>query len=133
MKNGLKSVNKTIEAYKKGLVSEEEALNSVSKYVKGQTKVLDFVADWGAMIVGAGAFALTLPLFAAGVPAALGCAALAGGISKVGAKFIDAKTGNRKYNTLNYDMVTDAINGVLIPLVNGIGNAVVKRQLKNSV
>lgn len=130
MKNSSNSVNKTIEAYKKGLISEAEALNSVNKYIKGQTKALDFVADWGSTIVGAGVFALTMPLFASGVPAALGCAALAGGIFKMGAKFIDAKTSNRKYNTAPYDIITGGINGILSPLVNGIGNAVVKTTAK---
>lgn len=132
LKNSSNSVKQKIDDYKKGLISEEDVLNSIDKYIKGQTKILDFVADWGSTIAGAVVFSLTLPLFAAGVPAALGCAALAGGLFKIGAKKLDAITGNRQYNTCFYDMVTGGVNGLLSPIANGIGKAITQATAKGA-
>lgn len=126
MKYASNQVADVVKCYKMGLVNEETALKAVNKYANGQKKALDFVADWGSMLVGAAAFAVSLPLFASGLPAALGCAALGGALFKTSAKFIDAKTGNREYKTAPYDIVTGAINGLLSPIVNGVGNAVIK-------
>lgn len=126
MKYASNQVADMIKCYKIGLVDEETALKAVNKYANGQKKALDFVADWGSMLVGAAAFTVSLPLLASGLPAALGCAALGGALFKTSAKFIDAKTGNREYKTAPYDVVTGAINGFLSPIVNGVGNAVIK-------
>lgn len=62
-KMGSNAVTKKLEIYKKGLVTEEEIVDTINKYAKGQQKALDFVADWGSTIVGAGAFALAVQLF----------------------------------------------------------------------
>lgn len=83
------------------------------------------VADWGATVIGAGAFALAIPL-GAGVPLALGCAAVGGALFKAGAKKLDAYSAGREYKTAPYDIATGAISGLLSPIVNGIGNAAVR-------
>lgn len=124
-KMGSKAVSKKIELYKQGLISEDEIVDLVNKYAKGQQKALDFVADWGATVIGAGAFALAVPL-GAGVPLALGCAALGGALFKTGTKKLDAYSAGREYKTAPYDIATGAISGLLSPIVNGIGNAAVK-------
>ncbi len=125
-KMGSNAVNKKLELYKKGLVSEDEIIDTVNKYAKGQQKALDFVADWGSTIVGAGAFALALPLVGSSVPVALGFAALGGALFKTGSKRLDAYSAGRNYKTGPYDLATGAINGLLSPLVNGVGNIVMK-------
>lgn len=124
-KMGSNAVSKKLELYKKGLVSEEEIIDTVNKYAKGQQKALDFVADWGSTIIGAGAFALAMPLCAS-VPIALTCAAVGGALFKTGAKRLDAYSAGRNYKTGPYDIATGAICGFLSPIVNGVGNAAVK-------
>ena len=124
-KMGSKAISKKIELYKQGLISEDEIVNLVNKYAKGQQKALDFVADWGATVIGAGAFALAIPL-GAGVPLALGCAAVGGALFKARTKKLDAYSAGREYKTAPYDIATGAISGLLSPIVNGIGNAAVR-------
>lgn len=124
-KMGSNAVSKKLELYKKGLISEEEIIDAVNKYAKGQQKALDFVADWGSTIIGAGAFAFAMPLCAS-VPIALTCAAVGGALFKTGAKRLDAYSAGRSYKTGPYDIATGAICGFLSPIVNGIGNAAVK-------
>ncbi len=124
-KMGSNAVTKKLEIYKKGLVTEEEIVDTINKYAKGQQKALDFVADWGSTIVGAGAFALAVPLGAT-VPVALCWAAVGGALFKTGAKRLDAYSAGRKYKTAPYDIATGAISGFLSPIVNGVGNAAVK-------
>lgn len=130
LNNSSNQVEKTIDSFRKNEVSKQEALKAIEKYTKGQTKALDFIADWSAASISAITFAIALSAFTAGVPAALGCAALAGGIFKMGVKYLDSKSGKRKYNTSCYDFITGAINGLLSPLANGFGNAVVKTSAK---
>ncbi len=125
-KMGSKAVTKKLELYKKGLISEDEIIDTVNKFAKGQQKALDFVADWGSTIVGAGAFALALPIVGSCVPIALGCAALSGALFKAGTKKFDAYSAGRNYKSGPYDLATGAINGLLSPIVNGVGNATVK-------
>ena len=132
LKNSSNSINKKIDDYKKGLITEEEITNSVKKYIKGQTQALDFIADWGSTIAGASVFAISLPLVASSVSGALCCAAIAGGIFKTSVKYADAKSGDRKYNTGTYDLVTGGINGLLSPIVNGIGSAISQATAKGT-
>lgn len=125
MKNSSLGVKRTIGLYKNGKATENETIDAINKYAKGQQKALDFVADWGSTVIGAGVFALAMS-FGVGIPVALGGAALGGAIFKTGTKKTDARSAGREYKTLPYDIVTGAINGLLSPLVNGIGNFVVK-------
>ena len=126
MKNSSNSVEIDIKKYENQEIPKEQLQQSIDKYTKGQTKALDFVADWGTVLVSAAAFSIALPLCTSGLPAALGVAAISGGFTKMGVKYIDAKTGNRKYNTSLYDSTTGAINGLLSPIVDGLGNSATK-------
>jgi len=126
-KMGSKAVTKKLELYKKGLVSEEEIIDTVNKYAKGQQKALDFVADWGSTIAGAGAFALAMPLAGVSIAIPLCLAGAAGALFKTSAKRLDAYSAGREYKTGPYDVATGAISGLLSPIVNGVGNAVMKK------
>ncbi len=126
LKNSSNSINAMMEQYKNKEISKEELEQSINNYTKGQTKALDFVADWGTMLAGATAFSISLSLFGGGVPIGLCAAAMSGVLTKVGIKFLDAKTGDRKYNTAFYDAITGSINGLLSPVVDGIGNSATK-------
>jgi len=127
MNNSSDSVKNVIEAYKKNEISYESAQKTLDKFASGQQKALDFVADWGSTVIGAGAFALSLPLCAGCVPAALGVAAFGGAAFKVITKKLDANSNGREYKSMPFDIVTGAINGLLSPLANGVGNIVIKK------
>ena len=93
LKNGSNDVSAKLKLYKDGLISQEEAQNSVKSYIKGHKKVLDFLADWGSTAVGAGAFLLASSFLPTTLGVCIGISALSGGLFKVGAKALDAKTG----------------------------------------
>lgn len=126
-KNSSKSVEKTLAEYKNGKISEQEVKNKIKDYIGSQTKSLDFASDVGATFIGGAAFSFAVSALTLTCPQALAVAALSGGLFKCITKFIDAKTGGRKYKTAPYDLVTGAVNGLLSPIVNGIGNVSAKK------
>lgn len=130
LKYGSDDVSEKIKLYNQGQISKEEAQKALSGYINGHKKVLDFFADWGSTAIGAGAFALATTFLPVTLPAGLAIAALTGGAFKCCAKLIDASTGDRPYKTAGYDFITGAINGVLSPIVNGIGNIATKHGAK---
>ncbi len=125
-KNSSTEVEKVLEEYKKGNTTKDCAQIKIANYTKGQKKALDFVSDLGATGAGAIIFKIASSL-SCSAPFGLAGAAIAGGFFKCAAKFIDAKTGERKYKTAPYDIVTGGINGLLSPIVNGIGNITSKK------
>ncbi len=127
LKNSSNNVKKTIEEYKNGLISSDDAKKAVDSYITSHKKVLDFFADWGSTLAGVSAFAILSATASISPTSAILFAGCAGSIFKVLFKKFDSKTGNRNYNTYGYDSVTGFINGMLSPVVNGISNFAVKK------
>ncbi len=120
-----------LEKFVKGelLLSSEKALWG---YIEGQEMALDVSADMISGIAALGIYTLAVaaaPL-TGGASIALGVAAAAGSgaLIKTSLKYVDAKTGNRNYDTDNLvkDLSTGAFSGVLAPVTGGLGGAVGK-------
>ena len=125
-KSGSKSVEKIIKQVSNGKLTEEEGRAAIEKYKEGQKMCVDVVADLASGILSVGAFALTVAT--GGIAGGLIAATLVGTGLKVGIKAGDAKATGKEYTgkDLLYDTATGAINGLLAPITNGIGNCVTK-------
>ena len=125
---GSNKAEKAIADYESGKISEEEMLKKVNGYKEGQKTCVDVVADIASGILAVGAFALAVPTGGASLAVGLGLATAVGAGVKIGLKAGDAAVGGREYTgkELLYDAATGAINGLLAPVTNGLGNTVTK-------
>jgi len=125
-KRSSKKTFEAIEKFKKGELSREQAQNELDKYRKGQQMSVDFAGDVVSGIVGLGAFMLAVPTGGLSLGVGLGITSALGAGAKVLTKYLDAKSGKREYRSVNYDVVTGAINGILAPITNGLANTLIK-------
>lgn len=125
---GSSKAEKAITDFENGKISKEEMEKAVNGYTEGQKMVVDVVADVASGILAVGAFALAVPTGGASLAVGLGVATVVGSGVKVGIKAGDAKATGKEYTgkDLLYDTATGAINGLLAPVTNGIGNTVTK-------
>ncbi len=137
MKTGSKHVEKTIEKFEKGEISEEAAKEVVESYQNGQKQCVDIAAD---VVSGVAAFATFAACTGLGIAASpftggaslglvavgLGAAAAAGTATKILVKGADAMVGGREYDSLAYDAATGGVNGLMAPVTAGVGGAVGK-------
>ncbi len=128
MKSGSKYVQKIIEQADKGEITKEEAQKTLDKYNEGQKTCVDVAADIASGILSVGAFALAVPTGGASLAIGLAVATATGAGIKIGIKGIDAVLTGKEYKgkDLFYDFATGAINGVMAPVTNGLGNCVTK-------
>lgn len=137
MKNSSNKVQETIQKAENGEISQEEALEHIEKYKKGQEQSVDLAADVVSGIISFASFSLATGAGLAAAPftggaslglvaAGLGIAGVSGAAVKAGIKGIDAAAGGRKYESLVYDLATGGINGIFAPITAGIGGAVGK-------
>lgn len=129
-----KKAKKAIEDFENGKITKEQMLKRVNSYMDGQKQCVDTIADTVSGIASFGAFSLATGLGLAAAPftggaslglvaAGFGIAGIAGAISKVGIKGVDAVVGGKKYDSFVYDLVTGGINGIFAPVTAGIGGA----------
>ena len=125
---GSDKAQEAIENYEKGLITEEEMHKAIDGYKEGQKMVVDVVADIASGILSVGAFALAVPTGGTSLGVGLALAGTVGAGAKIGIKAGDAALNEREYNgkDLLYDSATGAINGLLAPVTNGVGNTVTK-------
>lgn len=128
MKSGSKHLEKVITRAEKGEISEEEALKALEKFKQGQNTCVDVIADMASGILSIGAFALAVPTGGASLAVGLTLATAAGIGVKVGIKAGDAISTGKEYSKkdLLFDTATGALNGLLAPVTNGLGNCVTK-------
>lgn len=132
-----KKALKAISNYENGKISKEQMEKAINNYKEGQKQCVDMIADVVSGIASFGAFSIATGLGIAASPftggaslglvgVGFGLAGLAGSLTKVGIKGIDCAVGNRKYDSLGYDLATGGINGIFAPITAGIGGAVGK-------
>ncbi len=128
MKSGSKKVEEIIKKAEKGEITQEEAKEAIAKYKEGQKTSVDVVADLASGILSIAAFALAVPTGGASLAIGLGLATAVGAGVKIGIKAGDAYATGKEYKgkDLLYDSATGAINGLLAPVTNGLGNTVTK-------
>ena len=128
MKSGSKYIETIIRKAEKGEIKQEEVQEAIAKYKEGQKTCVDVVADLASGILSIGAFALAVPTGGASLAVGLGLSTFIGAGIKVSIKAGDAFTTGKEYNKkdLLYDSLTGAVNGLLAPVTNGIGNTVTK-------
>ncbi len=128
MKSGSKHVEKIIKKAELGEITQEEAKEAIAKYQEGQKTSVDVVADLASGILSIAAFALAVPTGGASLAIGLGLATAVGAGVKIGIKAGDAYATGKEYKgkDLLYDTATGAINGLLAPVTNGLGNTVTK-------
>ncbi len=128
MKSGSKQVEELIKQAEKGEISQETAQQALEKYAVGQKMCLDVVADIASGIISMTAFALAVPTGGTSIATGLAIAAATGAGAKIGIKGGDAIATGKDYNSKDvlYDIATGAINGIMAPVTNGLGNCVTK-------
>ncbi len=128
MKSGSKQVEKLIALAEKDENYKEKAKQAIEKYNEGQKTCVDVVADIVSGILSLGAFCLAVPTGGSSLMAGLAVATLTGAGIKIGIKGADSLATGKEYNkkNLTYDFATGALNGVMAPITNGLGNCVTK-------
>lgn len=116
---GLECTQENLQKFKNGKLNLKSA-EKVSAYKEGQEMAVDVVGDVAAGI-GAGIAIAAAPITGG---ASLALAVAVGAGTKAGIKYLDAKSGGRKYNTLAKDLGTGAITGLLTPVTMGVGGVV---------
>ncbi|MBR1617253.1 hypothetical protein IJ670_03795, partial [bacterium] len=125
---------KAIDKYELGEISQEELYSAINGYKEGQKQSVDMIADILSGIASFGSFALATGVGLAASPftggaslglvaAGFGIAGFSGAAVKVGIKGLDCLVGQRKYDSLGYDLATGGINGIFAPITAGIGGA----------
>ena len=125
-KNSSKNIKKMLEDNKLNLTGAKETKEAIEKYYDKQKKVLDFAGDMCSCSLSLAMFSLIMPL-GASLMTGLGCCALVGALGKMAVKKADAISAKREYKSAAYDSITGMINGVLSPVVTGLGNAFVRK------
>ena len=128
LKSGSNQVEKVIEQAENGEITEEEAQEAIDKYEAGQKMCVDVAADIVSGIISMSAFILAVPTGGASIAVGLAASTAVGAGVKIGIKAGDALVTGKDYNAkdLLYDTATGAINGLIAPVTNGLGNCVTK-------
>ncbi len=127
---GSEHVENQIKAFEKGFITEEEVIETLQEYQKGQEEVVDVTADIVSGIAAVGIYtaAVVATPFTGGASIAVGAAAATatGAAIKTGIKYADTAAKGKEYDTVGYDLATGAFSGVLAPITGGVGGAVGK-------
>lgn len=125
---GQKYTKANLTKFQQGEFSSAKA--KVEGYKEGQKVAVDVASDLVSGVASFGIYTASIAAapFTGGVSLAVGfgAATAVGAGIKVGIKYLDAKTGGRKYDSLGSDIIMGSVNGGIAPFTAGVGGATAK-------